>query len=55
MTEQDWNFAEGRFLSYVLAPVEGFAGALFIVLNAAAEDGRIHVARMADAVNDWTQ
>jgi glycogen operon protein len=37
MTEQDWNFAEGRFLSYLLAPVEGSPGALFIVLNAAGE------------------
>jgi isoamylase len=37
MTDEDWNFAEGRFLSYVLAAVEGSPGALFIVLNAAAE------------------
>jgi glycogen operon protein len=37
MTDQDWNFAEGRFLSYILTPVEDSPGALFIVLNAAAE------------------
>ncbi len=37
MTEQDWTFAEGRFLSYLLAPIENSAGTLFIVLNAAAE------------------
>ena len=38
MGDKDWNFAEGRFLSYVLAPVEGSPGALFIVLNAAGEE-----------------
>jgi glycogen operon protein len=38
MNEADWNFAEGRFLSYVLAPVEGSPGPLFIVLNAAAQE-----------------
>jgi glycogen operon protein len=37
MTEQDWNFPEGRFLSYVLAPVEREEAALFIVLNGAME------------------
>jgi isoamylase len=37
MTEQDWNFPEGRFLSYVLGPV-GEAGApLYVVLNAAPQ------------------
>ena len=36
MTEQDWNFPEGRFLSYVLGPLDGHAP-LFIVLNAAPE------------------
>jgi glycogen operon protein len=38
MSEADWNFAEGRFLSYILAPVEGSPGPLFIVLNAAAQE-----------------
>ncbi len=37
MTEQDWNFPEGRFLSYVLAPIEAGAPAVYIVLNAAPE------------------
>jgi glycogen operon protein len=37
MTEQDWNFPEGRFLSYVLGPIEPGAEALYIVLNAAPE------------------
>ena len=36
MTEADWNFPEGRFLSYVLAPVRQGDGALYIVLNAAS-------------------
>ncbi len=37
MTEQDWNFPEGRFLSYLLAPLEHGEAALYIVLNAATE------------------
>jgi glycogen operon protein len=35
MTEADWNFPEGRFLSYVLGPVQAGQSPLFIVLNAA--------------------
>jgi glycogen operon protein len=35
MTEADWNFPEGRFLSYVLGPVRQGDGALYIVLNGA--------------------
>jgi glycogen operon protein len=37
MTEQDWKFPDGRFLAYVLSPVEPGQPALFIVLNAAPE------------------
>jgi isoamylase len=37
MTEADWNFAEGRFLAYVLAPVHHGGHALFVVLNAAPQ------------------
>ena len=37
MTEQDWNFPEGRFLSYVLGPVEPGDAPLYIVLNATTE------------------
>jgi len=37
MTEADWQFPEGRFLSYVLGPAEPGKAALFIILNAAAE------------------
>jgi len=35
MTEADWNFAEGRYLAYVLGPLHHGGQALFIVLNAA--------------------
>jgi isoamylase len=37
MTEQDWNFPGGRFLSYVLAGPERGEAALYIVLNGAPE------------------
>jgi glycogen operon protein len=37
MTEQDWNFPEGRFLSYVLGPVQQTDAPLYIVLNAAPQ------------------
>jgi len=38
MTNQDWSFPDGRFLSYVLAPPEPGQPALFILLNAAADE-----------------
>jgi glycogen operon protein len=37
MAEADWNFAEGRFLSYVLAPPDERGQPLYIVLNAAQQ------------------
>jgi len=37
MAEQDWNFPEGRFLSYMLAGFGRGEAALYIVLNGAAE------------------
>jgi isoamylase len=37
MTETDWNFPNGRFLSYVLGPVAPEQPPLYIVLNAAPE------------------
>ncbi len=37
MTEDDWNFPEGRFLAYALGPVEDSPATLFVVLNAAPE------------------
>jgi glycogen operon protein len=35
MEESDWNFPDGRFLSYVLAPAKEVGEPLFIVLNGA--------------------
>src|SRR5207302_7743676 len=37
MTEADWNFPEGRFLCYILGPLEPGKPPLYIVLNAAPE------------------
>jgi glycogen operon protein len=37
MTQEDWNFPDGHFLSYVLGPVEAGKPSLYIVLNAAPE------------------
>jgi glycogen operon protein len=37
MTETDWQFPEGHFLSYVLGPTQPGQEPLYIVLNAAAE------------------
>ena len=37
MTEQDWNFPEGRFLAYALGPLQPGRPPLYIVLNAAPE------------------
>ena len=38
MTETDWNFPEGRFICYVLGPLEAGKPPLYIVLNAAPEE-----------------
>ena len=43
MTEQDWNFPEGRFLAYALGPLQQGKPPLYIVLNAAAADHRIRL------------
>jgi glycogen operon protein len=37
MTEDGWNFPNGRFLSYVLGPSRGEERPLYIVMNAAPE------------------
>ena len=37
MTGHDWNYPEGRFLSYVLGPDGSSAEPLFVVLNSAPE------------------
>jgi glycogen operon protein len=38
MKEEDWKFPEGRFLAYVLGPIERGQAPIFIVLNAAPEE-----------------
>jgi glycogen operon protein len=38
MSDSDWNFSEGRFLSYVLAPLTPGGVPLFIVLNGADQE-----------------
>ncbi len=53
MTEQDWNFPEGRFLSYVLGPIEKEQAPLFIVLNAAPEPIEFTLPTIPDH-NTWT-
>jgi len=37
MTEKDWNFPEGRYLSYVLGPTQPGQSTLYVVLNAAPQ------------------
>ena len=37
MVKEDWEFPEGRFLAYVLAPAEPGGEPIYIVLNAAPE------------------
>src|SRR6202521_1654259 len=37
MSEQDWNFPEGRFLSYVLGPTESGGSPIYIILNGVTE------------------
>jgi isoamylase len=38
MKESDWTFPDGRFLAYVLGPMEQGKAPIFIVLNAAPEE-----------------
>jgi glycogen operon protein len=37
MTEQDWNFPEGRFLAYLLAHTDAHGAPLYMVLNGAPD------------------
>jgi glycogen operon protein len=53
MNEQDWGFAEGRFLSYVLAGDQQHAP-LFIVINA-AENGVNLVLPAWNGIGGWSQ
>ena len=54
MTEQDWNFPEGRFLAYVLGPAEQGQPPIFIVLNAAPEAIAFKLPKMPEYKN-WEQ
>jgi glycogen operon protein len=54
MTEQDWNFPEGRFLAYVLGPVEHGQPPIFIVLNAAPEEIAYTIPKMPE-YKSWQQ
>jgi len=53
MTERDWNFPEGRFISYVLDPLEPGEPAIFIVLNAAQDTIEITLPSLPE-FNQWT-
>jgi glycogen operon protein len=48
MTDADWNFPEGRFLSYVLGPMEHNHEALYVVLNAAPESIEFRIPGMEE-------
>jgi isoamylase len=54
MTEQDWNFPEGRFLAYVLGPAEAGQAPIFIVLNAAPEAIAFSLPKMTE-YKSWQQ
>ena len=54
MTEEDWNFPEGRFLSYVLGPTEHGQQPIFIVLNAAPEAIEFTLPKMPE-YKSWQQ
>jgi isoamylase len=54
MTQSDWNFPEGRFLAYVLGPMEPGHAPIFIVLNAAPEEITFELPKMPEYRN-WQQ
>jgi glycogen operon protein len=54
MTDEDWKFPEGRFLSYVLGPVEQGQPPIFIVLNAAPEEIAFKLPAMPE-YKSWQQ
>jgi isoamylase len=53
MTEHDWNFPEGRFISYVLDPLQPGEAAIYIVLNAAHQLIEITLPSLPE-FNQWT-
>jgi glycogen operon protein len=54
MKDEDWKFPEGRFLSYVLGPLEQGQPPIFIVLNAAPEEIAFKLPAMLD-YKSWQQ
>ena len=54
MKEADWNFPEGRFLSYVLGPLEQGQSPIYIVLNAAPEEIDFKLPQMPE-YRSWQQ
>ncbi|CCD94968.1 glycosyl hydrolase (glycogen debranching enzyme) [Bradyrhizobium sp. ORS 375] len=54
MTQTDWTFPDGRFLAYVLAPVEQEQAPIFIVLNAAPEEIGFKLPKLAET-RTWQQ
>ena len=54
MKEEDWNFPEGRFLAYVLGPIEHGKAPIFIVLNAAPEEIAFKLPQMPE-YKSWQQ
>jgi glycogen operon protein len=54
MKETDWKFPDGRFLAYVLGPVEPELAPIFIVLNAAPEEIAFKMPRTPD-YKSWQQ
>jgi glycogen operon protein len=54
MTQEDWKFPEGRFLSYVLGPAEQGGEPIFIVLNAASEEIAFRLPKLSE-YKTWRQ
>src|SRR5215475_12019818 len=54
MKEADWKFPDGRFLAYVLGPMEQAQAPIFIVLNAAPEEIAFKLPKMSD-YRSWQQ
>ena len=53
MTQEDWKFPHGRFLSYVLGPLQAGQQPIFIVLNSAPEAIEFTLPTIPDH-NTWT-
>ena len=53
MSEEDWHFPEGRFLAYVMAPLDRDGEPLLLVFNAAPEGIELTLPSW-DGVRHWT-